>query len=1215
MFARFLRRASARPRFVAAGTALAVVALTGVAAAAVAGLQAVNRVFGFSRTGDVVNGRVLLPDNQWISPYGKRYSIQDHTALGSAVSPNGTRIAVSESGALLGILDAATGSSVQQVSVGGDGSEGADPPVYSPDGASLWVPQSDDLIRFAVAADGTVTKTATIALSGGLPSGMAFAADGSQLYVALNGKNTLGVIDTATNALTKQIPVGNAPRGVVVAGNQAFVANEGGRPAKPGDTTNDSYGAPIVSDPSTGAATTGTVSVVDLGLQSETTTLKVGLEPTVEYLSGGTLFVANSNNDSVSIIDTRTRRVMQTFNVNPLPGTTVGSNPNGITMPDPQHVLVSIGRDNAVAVYKYNGPAFPIQYQGLIPTDSYPIDVQYDAPLGRVVVTNVKGIGARGTPNSATTGGGGALGRNTYNYTGSITTFAMPSNQTLGDLTQSVFENNDWRKLVDQGEHLSRSRRPSAIPAFLGGRSPIKHVFLIIKENRTYDQVLGDIGKGESSAALTSYGQAITPNQHALANQFTLFDNFYDEGNLSADGHNWLMQADANDYLEKQFGAFVRSYPFGGGDALAYQRNGFLWNAAQRAGNTVRNYGEYESHITLPNPTPTWNDWWHDHLVMTGKLHEPLKVSSSKSYSDVPSLNDISNPAFPMFDTDIPDQYRADIWEKDFDAALEKGGKLPNLTLMSLPADHTGGGPAPVEQVADLAVGRMIDDISHSKYWSSSAVFVLEDDTQAGTDHIDGHRGPLYVASPYVNHDAINSEYFTQLNAVKTIEQILGIQPMNQEDRAAEPMWSAFTDDADLTPFDALPVPAAEPPAPPTPVSAATCSSQAPSAAQTTATPPWTTVAGASALDVVAGDTYYAVKNGCVQADIGTRTAGNGGLGTLGAGWLADFGVTDSLHQEEFDWSELDLTTKDYLHPINTSSIWGLSAATLPLPNVSIENGNTVVATGTGKQQNGDNTNKIQATMRTTAMAGAPAIKMSLTLHNTDTADYHGFVHYQLDPDTSNDVTYVPGVSGGNPDFVFSGWSSNYLFHDNDSSIANPADGLVWDSSQSIEALEGQNLNGITYGIWFNAEVPAGGDKTITWYQVQDYPGQFDKQANIVRWANQLLGKSASASRTVATEAKAKTKAGSRLLSAATLATTGAPAKYRRIAAAWVSWSGRQHLGGRHPAVDLVNSAQLNRLDWYLVKEWRKPYPGDKKILAPDQVPGHRLPAGYLGEG
>ena len=1217
MFARFQRRASARPWFVAAGAALAVLALTGVAAASMGGLHGVNRVFGFSRVGDVVNGRVLLPDNQWISPFGKRFSILDHTALGSALSPDGNKIAVSESGAVLGILDAATGNSVQQVAVGGDGSEGADPPVYSPDGASLWVPQSADLIRFVVAADGTVTKAATITLTGGLPSGMAFSADGTKLYVALNGKNTLGVIDTATNALSKQIPVGNAPRGVVVVGNQAFVANEGGRPAVAGDTTNTSYGTPIVSDPSTGAATTGTVSVVDLGLETESTTIKVGLEPTVEYLNGGTLFVANSNNDSVSIIDTRTRKVTQTFNVNPLPGTTIGSNPNGITMPDPQHVLVSIGRDNAVAVYKYNGPAYPIAYQGLIPTDSYPIDVQYDAPLGRVVVTNVKGIGARGTPNSSTTGGGGALGRNTYNYTGSITTFAMPTNQQLGDLTQNVFENNDWKKLVKQANGYRKSRKPSAIPEMLGGKSPIKNVFLIIKENRTYDQVLGDIGKGESSAALTSYGQAITPNQHALANQFTLFDNFFDEGTLSADGHNWLMQADANDYLEKQFGAFVRSYPFDGGDPLAYQRDGFLWNAAQRAGNTVRNYGEYESHINLPSPTPSWNDWWHDAQVMEGKLNDTLRISSSKSYSDVPSLNDISNPAFPMFDTDIPDQYRADIWEKDFDAALDSG-KLPNLTLMSLPADHTGGGPGPVEQVADndLAVGRIVSDISNSKIWKKSAVFVLEDDTQAGTDHIDGHRGPLWIASPYVNHDAINSEYFTQLNVVKTIEQILGIQPMNQEDRAAEPMWSAFSDTPDLTPFNAVDVPAAQPPAPPAPVSAATCSSQAPSAAQTTATPPWTTIAGASALDVAAGDTYYAVKNGCVQADIGTRTAGNGGVGTLGAGWLADFGVTDSLHQEEFDWSELDLTTKDYLHPINTSSIWGLTAATLPLPNLSIENGNTVVASGTGKQQNGDNTNKIQATMRTSAVAGAPAVKMAITLHNTDTTDYRGFLHYQLDPDTSNDVAYVPGVSGGNPDFVFSGWTSNYLFHDNDSSIANPADGLVWDASQPIEALEGQNLNGITYGIWFNAEVPAGGDKTITWYQLQDYPGQFDKQANIVKWVNVLVGgaKAASASRAIATESKAP-KPGISSRSANSLAWTGAPAKYNKIASAWVEWSHKQRLGGRHPAVDLVNSAQLNRLDWYLTKGWTKAYPGDKKILGPDQVPGHELPAGYLGEG
>src|SRR5215475_11757388 len=188
MFARFVRRASARPRLVAAGSAAAVLALSGGTAIALGGLHGVNHVFGFSRVGDVVNGRVLLPGNQWISPYGKRFSINDHTALGSAVSPDGKTVAVSESGAVLGILDANTGKSLQSVAVGGDGSEGADPPVYSPDGTSLWVPQSSNLIRFAVAANGTVTKTATIAMSGALPSGMAFSADGKLLYVALNGK-------------------------------------------------------------------------------------------------------------------------------------------------------------------------------------------------------------------------------------------------------------------------------------------------------------------------------------------------------------------------------------------------------------------------------------------------------------------------------------------------------------------------------------------------------------------------------------------------------------------------------------------------------------------------------------------------------------------------------------------------------------------------------------------------------------------------------------------------------------------------------------------------------------------------------------------------------------------------------------------------------------------------------------------------------------------
>ena len=346
----------------------------------------------------------------------------------------------------------------------------------------------------------------------------------------------------------------------------------------------------------------------------------------------------------------------------------------------------------------------------------------------------------------------------------------------------------------------------------LGDPSKIKHVFLIVRENRTYDQVLGDIGKGDSDPTLAQFGETITPNAHALANTFGLFDNFYDEGTLSADGHNWMVQADANDYIEKEFGAFYRSYPAQGGDALAYQRDGFLWNSAEAVGQTVKAYGEYNNFFNELSPAPSWSDYYQDSQILEGKAPGPLAVpeSSVYTYADIPSLTAIDYHEFPPFDLYIPDQYRADVWQQSF-AQSEKTGQLPNLELIWMPDDHTAGigtgAPNPVSEVADndLAVGRMIDSISHSKFWSSSAVFVLEDDSQNGVDHVDGHRAPLMIASPYAQRAIVDDTYYTQLNVVKTIEQILGIPPMNQEDRAATPIFDAFTNTPDFAPYNYVP--------------------------------------------------------------------------------------------------------------------------------------------------------------------------------------------------------------------------------------------------------------------------------------------------------------------------------------------------------------------------------------------------------------------------
>jgi YVTN family beta-propeller protein len=810
-----------------AGVAIGVVLATTATAVA----ASVTGIFGTTQVGAETDRGILLPTNQYVKPAGDRFLVDDGRFLASTLNPTGTQLAALtylHGTGFLTIMDVSTGAVVQQIGTGkgadkkfGDGTTSTDAPLYSPDGKTLWSQQGSDIVRWTVGGDGRVSAPVVIELMGphgdGLPGGIALSPDGSRLYVALNGNNTLGVIDTATNTLTSEIPVGNAPRQVVLVGDKAYVSNEGGRPATAGDPTNLSDGTDIVSNPVTGGVATGTVSIVDLNRGAQVGTIKVGLEPSAEYLHGNTLFVANSMDDSVSVIDTRFDKVTQTVNVNPLPGRPVGSYPNAISMPDSRHLLVSIGRDNAIAEFQYTNSLVPLRYVGLIPTDWYPVGVQLSKATHKLVVTNDKGIGSRGPQTSigagpsTSPGATTVTGHNTYNDTASLTTWSLPTGSQLAHDTHQVFVNNDWEKLLARGANAKGNAHaaPVAVPVKLGAPSKIKHVFLIIKENRTYDQVLGDIGKGDSDPTLAQFGQYITPNLHDLANENVLFDNFYDEGTLSADGHNWLVQADANDYLEKEYSTWYRSY--GGNDALLYQKTGFLWDSAMRAGKTVQNFGEY-GNIQLPATPPTWSDWYKTSQILEGKASGPLPVQTGQypSVTDVPSLNKVMYPAYPSFDTDITDQYRVDIWKQAFDQA-EKTNTLPNLSMMWVMQDHTAGtsgtDPYPTAMVADndLAVGRMVDTISHSKDWKDSAVFVVEDDSQAGTDHVDGHRAPLWIASPYVKKGVVDSTYYSQINVVRTIEQMLGMQPMNQMDRAAEPMFDAFTNTPDYTPYTATP--------------------------------------------------------------------------------------------------------------------------------------------------------------------------------------------------------------------------------------------------------------------------------------------------------------------------------------------------------------------------------------------------------------------------
>jgi YVTN family beta-propeller protein len=559
----------------------------------------------------------------------------------------------------------------------------------------------------------------------------------------------------------------------------------------------------VPADGYLGTSATGAVSVIDPADPSAAVgSIAVGLHPTALYAAGGTLFVANTNSDTVSVIDTTTGQVVQTIETKPWPESSVGYEPDGIALTQDGHLLVTLGRANAVAVYQYYGaPKLPVSYLGLLPTDYYPASVATAG--GQVVVTNTRGIDARG-PAITTYKGQGTVpvtGHDTHSTTASLTRFTLPGDRDIARYTAEVFAQNGWGwNDVQQAKGLKAAAVP--VPLRIGDPSTIKHVFLIVKENRTYDQVFGDVPAGNGDPTLTQFGAATTPNQHALAKQFGLYDNVYDIGTNSAEGHNWLMQGDNPEYTESAAGEYQRSYDTEE-DVLGHQRSGFLWTAVESAGRTARNYGEFE--YQEGKPPATWQQYYcNTKDVMAGG--DPAQLTAAGlagNYGSViPSLNAIADPLSPPYDLSIPDIYRYEIWKQDFQQNGPAG-----LNMIWLSSDHTGG-PADAEAgVADndLATGDIVDTISHSKYWKDSAIFVLEDDSQDGADHVDGHRAPVQVISPWAQHGKVIDTYYSQISAVRTIEQILGAQPLNEKVAAATPMYDAFTNRPNYTPFTAVP--------------------------------------------------------------------------------------------------------------------------------------------------------------------------------------------------------------------------------------------------------------------------------------------------------------------------------------------------------------------------------------------------------------------------
>ncbi|WP_445281728.1 alkaline phosphatase family protein [Streptomyces sp. DSM 118148] len=777
--------------------------VTAVAVTAAGTAFAQTHQFGTDQVGQVTDRGQVVSSDQYIAPYGERLVIDNGKIMSSSVSPDGTHLAasVTDGGSALSIVDLKkwtvqqlVGSAASSAPRLGSNEVGQEGPTYSPDGSQLWLGQTDGYTRFTVRPDGSVGDPVTVKIPAdgtkhALVGEAVFSPDGSTVYSAVNGQNRVVALDAATGAVRRSWAVGNAPRDLVRVGDKLYVSNEGGRPAKPGDTTLNSYDTQVPADPRTGATTTGTVGVIDLAHpDAAPASIDVGLHPTALYAKRGALFVTNTATNDVSVIDTRRDKVVQTIATQPWPEASVGYEPDAVTLTDDGHLLVTLGRANAVAVYRYTTPQEPVSYVGLLPTDYFPAEIATVG--GQVLVSNTRGVDARRPTSSA--------GHATHDTTSSLTRFELPDDSVIRSRTPEVFQQNGWSRGSVQLAKGKGRQKPVPVPQRLGDPSTIKHVFLIVKENRTYDQLFGDLPQGDGDPSLAQFGENVTPNQHALARQFGLYDNAYDIGTNSAEGHNWLMQADNPEYTESSAGEYKRSYDTED-DALGHQRTGFIWSGAQAAGRSVRDFGEFQQFLSKPADA-TWQNLYCDARNMDATGQDTAYTLNSSS--PIPSLNDVSVHGFAKFDTSVPDIYRQQIWKRDF----EKNGPA-DLNMFWLSSDHTGGPANAAAQVADndLATGRIVDEISHSRYWKDSAIFVVEDDSQAGLDHVDGHRAPIQIISPWARHGAVDSHYYSQITVIRTIEQILGIHPMNQKDSAATPMRGAFTRKADLTPFTALP--------------------------------------------------------------------------------------------------------------------------------------------------------------------------------------------------------------------------------------------------------------------------------------------------------------------------------------------------------------------------------------------------------------------------
>lgn len=633
------------------------------------------------------------------------------------------------------------------------------------------------------------------------------------LYVVLNGNNQVIKQNIETGDTIWIADVGVAPYGITMASGKLYVTNWAGRHPEKNDkdVAGVPWGLARVDNVTAGGATKeGSVTVLDPADGRIIKDIVTGLHPNdiVSTKNGRYVYVANANSDNVSVINAVSDVVSETISVRLQPEINpfFGDSPNGLCLsPDEKTLFVANGMDNALAVIRLGKSASRkarsniSTITGFIPTEAYPSAISYSLP-GTLYVCNLEGGGARQGVKGATPS---SFRYNSHLMSASVSVIPVPSEKELRAYTDTVIAVNDLARATMARQEPRAGLAPKPVPERIGEPSVFKHILYIIKENRTYDQILGDMTQGRGEPGLCIYGEEVTPNTHKLAEEFILLDNFMVSGKCSAEGHQWTDASIVTDYIEKNMRAWFRSYAHVQTDALVYAPTGFLWDNALKHGRSVKIYGE--ASFPVLKEKLGWTDIYK-------KFINGEKVGFYNQTTIKP-VEKILSQTYPSYGNhEFTDVMRADALISDLrEYEAMDGDNLPELMIIALPNDHTAGTrpgyPTPRAMVADndLALGRIVEAFSSSRFWPNTVIFVVEDDSQGGWDHISAYRTVSLVISPYSRLKSVNHTYYTQPSLVRTIEQILGIPPMNIQDAIANPMADCFGNTPDMTSYRAVP--------------------------------------------------------------------------------------------------------------------------------------------------------------------------------------------------------------------------------------------------------------------------------------------------------------------------------------------------------------------------------------------------------------------------